>query len=65
MKAKIAIVVSDFNSEITSRMEKAAEKAAKKLKLFIIKRIHVPGSFEIPYASNKLLKDIFLGLYRI
>ena len=57
MKAKIGLVVSDFNQEITSIMEKAAEKAAKSLKLEVVKKIHVPGAFEIPFAANKLLKN--------
>ena len=35
----IAIVVSDFNKEITSKMEKNAEKTAKKLKATITKKI--------------------------
>ena len=57
MKYKIGIVVSDFNSEITSRMERHAEKIAKKLNLEIIRKVHVPGSFEIPFVSSKLFED--------
>ena len=57
MKEKIGLIVSDFNQEITSIMEKAAEKAAKSLKLEVVKKIHVPGAFEIPFAANKLLKN--------
>ena len=57
MKYKIGIVVSDFNKEITSRMERHAEKIAKKLNLEITRKIHVPGSFELPFAANKLLQD--------
>ena len=53
----IAIVVSDFNKEITSKMEKNAEKTAKKLKATITKKIHVPGAFEIPFAVQILTKD--------
>ena len=53
---KIAIVVSDFNKEITSRMEKAAEKAAKSLGAEIAKKIHVSGSFEIPFAVKNILE---------
>jgi len=37
-------------------MEKNAEKAAKSLKAKIVKKIHVPGAFEIPYATQILLK---------
>ena len=53
----IALVVSDFNEKITSKMEKNAEKTAKSLKAGIINKIHVPGVFEIPFASKKLFKD--------
>lgn len=55
--AKIAIIVSDFNEEITSKMEKNAEKVAGSLNAEIVKKIHVPGAFEIPFAVNNLLKN--------
>ena len=57
MKPKIALVISEFNKEITSKMEKNAEKTAKSLNAEIAKKVHVPGVFEIPFAANKLLKD--------
>lgn len=57
MKVKIALVVSEFNEEITSKMEKNAEKTAKSLNAEIAKKVYVPGVFEIPFAVNKLLKD--------
>jgi len=53
----IALVVSDFNEKITSKMEKKAEKIARSLHIKIIKKIHVPGTFEIPFAANKLFKN--------
>ena len=53
----ITLVVSDFNKEITSKMEKNAEKTVKSLKAKIVKKIHVPGAFEIPFAAKKLFKD--------
>jgi len=56
MKTNIALVVSDFNEKITAKMEKNAEKTAKKLKANIVKKIHVPGAFEIPFAAQVLLK---------
>ena len=37
MKTKIAVVISDFNEEITSKMEKNAEKAVASLNAEIIK----------------------------
>jgi len=56
-KEKIAIVVSTFNQEITSKMEKKAVQHAKKLGTEVIKIVKVPGSFEIPFAVKKLLDD--------
>jgi|SRR3989338_4977291 len=57
MKTKIAVVISDFNEEITSKMEKNAEKVAGSLNVEIVKKIHVPGAFEIPFAVSNLLKN--------
>lgn len=57
MKEKIAIVVSRFNYEITSKMSKKAQERAKKVGAEVIKIIEVPGSFEIPFAAKKLLED--------
>jgi 6,7-dimethyl-8-ribityllumazine synthase len=56
-KIKIALVVSEFNEEITSAMEETAEKTAKSLNAEIARKIHVPGAFEIPYAAKKLFED--------
>ena len=53
----IALVISDFNNEITSKMEKNAEKIAESLNIKIVKKTHVPGAFEIPFAAKKLFKD--------
>ncbi len=61
MKPKIGLVVSGFNREITSAMEKRAEKAASSLGAEIAERIHVPGAFEIPFAADKLLKGKKIG----
>ena len=57
MKEKIAIVVSKFNYEITSKMEKKALQHAKKIGANVIKVVEVPGSFEIPLAVKRLLED--------
>lgn len=54
---KIGIVVGDFNEEITSRMEKKALEVSKDLKADVIENIHVPGSFEIPIMTKKLLEN--------
>ena len=56
-RIRLGLVVSNFNREITAKMEKTAENAAKKLGTKIIKKIHVPGAFEIPFAANKLFRD--------
>src|SRR3989338_10051117 len=58
---RLGLVVSYFNREITSNMEKNAENAAKQLNAVIIKNFHVPGVFEIPFAANKLLKNKKIG----
>ncbi|MAG91764.1 6,7-dimethyl-8-ribityllumazine synthase [Candidatus Woesearchaeota archaeon] len=57
MRIKIGLVVSDFNDEITSKMEKYAEKYADSLNAEIVKKVNVPGVFEIPFAAKNLLKE--------
>lgn len=47
--SKFAIVVSDFNSEITSRLLEGALSVLKEAKV-----VHVPGTYEIPLAVKKL-----------
>jgi len=54
---KIGIVTSDFNKEITSSMEEKALLIAKELGAEIVERVHVPGAFEIPIITNKLMKN--------
>tara|TARA_Y100000310_G_scaffold342435_1_gene445693 strand:+ start:4981 stop:5379 length:399 start_codon:yes stop_codon:yes gene_type:complete len=54
---KLALVISDFNEKITSKMEENAEKVAGSLKAEVVKKIHVHGAFEIPFATKKLIKD--------
>lgn len=58
---KIALVISDFNENITLKMEKNAEKVARSLNATIVKKIHVPGTFEIPFAVKNLLEDKKIG----
>lgn len=55
-KLKIAVVVSQFNSDITEKMLKGALRLLKKSKVKDIKVVRVPGSFEIPLACQKLAK---------
>ena len=59
-KEKLGIVVSEFNSELTHMMEKAAAEHARKQGAEIKCIVKVPGAYEIPFAAKKLLsrKDI-------
>ena len=59
-KERLGIVVSEFNSEITIRMEKAAVEYAGKQGAVIASIVKVPGAYEIPFAAKKVLprKDI-------
>ncbi len=54
---KIAIVVSRFNEEITSKMKSIAENRIKELKCQVVKAVEVPGAFEIPLAVKRLLEN--------
>ncbi len=51
----IGIVTSEFNSEITSVMERHAIKKAEELGINVIKTVKVPGSFDMPIMVKKLL----------
>lgn len=55
---KIHIVVSDWNTEITSALLQGAESTLMKLKIKSddLEVIHVPGTFELPVAAKTLLK---------
>jgi len=57
-KLKIAIIVSQFNSDITKKMLSGALNVLNnnKVKKTSIKIVEVPGSFEIPFACQKLAK---------
>ena len=52
----IAFVVSEFNSEITSKMLDVAIEKAKYLKLNIKYTCKVPGVFDMPIVIDSLLK---------
>jgi 6,7-dimethyl-8-ribityllumazine synthase len=52
----IAIVVSEFNNEITSKMLDVAVEKAKDLKLNIKYTCKVPGVFDMPIVIDSLLK---------
>ena len=59
-KYKIGAVIAEFNYEVTSLMLERAKAEADFLGVEITKQIKVPGCFEIPMATKKLLemKDI-------
>ena len=56
----IAIVVSEFNNKVTSRMHKVALEKAKGLMLNVKYECKVPGVFDMPLVIDALLqkKDI-------
>jgi 6,7-dimethyl-8-ribityllumazine synthase len=56
----IAIVVSEFNEEVTSRMLSIAKEKAEQLKLKISEICMVPGAYDMPIIVDSLLnkKDI-------
>ena len=53
---KIAIVVSEFNQEVTSRMLSVAQEKAKTLKLKITYTCQVPGAYDMPIIVDALLQ---------
>lgn len=56
---KIAIIVSKFNQEITSMMEKNAIERAEELGV-LLNIYRVPGAIEIPFIAKKIaLKNDF------
>lgn len=52
----IAVVVSEFNKEVTSRMLSVAEEKANSLKLKIVHTCNVPGAYDVPIIVDALLK---------
>jgi 6,7-dimethyl-8-ribityllumazine synthase len=51
----LGIVVSEFNYDITSMMQKRAEEHAKFLGANVAEVITVPGAYDIPIAVKKLI----------
>lgn len=56
----IAIIVSEFNEEVTSRMLSVAKDKAKLMKLKISHSCMVPGAYDMPIIVDSLLqkKDV-------
>ncbi len=52
----IAIVVSEFNDEVTSKMLEIALEKAKFLKINVSHTFKVPGAFDMPVVVDALLK---------
>jgi 6,7-dimethyl-8-ribityllumazine synthase len=52
----IAIVVSEFNKDVTSRMLSVAQEKAESMKLKIVHTCIVLGSFDMPVIVDALLK---------
>lgn len=57
LKIQLAIVVSEFNSEITNVMLEEAKVHAAKMDLNISYICYVPGTFDMPLIINHLLQD--------
>ena len=55
-RIRVAIVVSEFNSEITSQMLEMAINHAQKLNVELRYICYVPGSFDMPLMIEELLK---------
>jgi len=53
---KIALLVSDFNFDVTSLMLERARRHAEFLGAEVNRVVHVPGVFNMPLAIKKLLK---------
>jgi 6,7-dimethyl-8-ribityllumazine synthase len=59
MNKKIAIVVADFNEEITSVMLQTAKQRALEKNVEVSYTVHVPGVYDAPLAVKKILqKDV-------
>ena len=56
-KIKIAIIKAKFNYEITEEMENLAIDRLKELGVKNISSYEVPGSYELPYAANKVIDN--------
>jgi 6,7-dimethyl-8-ribityllumazine synthase len=56
MMIALAIVVSEFNGEITSRMLEKAQEHATHLGARVRYVFNVPGAFDMPLAVERLLK---------
>lgn len=51
---KIALVVSEFNRELTRRMEDLAREKASALGVDVADTVQVPGAYDSPLAAKQL-----------
>ena len=56
-RIRLAIVVAEFNQEITNKMLYTAKSHAKNLNIHVKKICKVPGTFDMPLMVEKLLKN--------
>lgn len=54
-RAKIGIVVADFNETVTKQLLQGATEMLAKFDLENVDVYHVPGAFEIPFMTKQLL----------
>ncbi len=52
----IAVIVSEFNDKVTSRMLSVAQEKADLMKLKIVYTCRVPGAFDMPVIVDTLLR---------
>lgn len=52
-----AVVVSDWNQEVTSRLSEGAVRALKENGAGNIEVFHVPGAFELTFAAKTLIQE--------
>ena len=55
-KWRIAIVVANFNPQITGKMLESAKKHSAEQNMEVGVVVNVPGSLEIPFATKRMLK---------
>ena len=51
----VALVVSEFNGKITSRMESAAKERAEAAGVSVVRTVRASGAFDVPPLADALL----------
>ena len=62
---RFALIVSQWNSEITNRLYEGAHQILQQQQAKQIDRIDVPGSFELVYASRVAIKKNYDAIIAI